>query len=419
MFLNKKYINFLFKAEIYKMKRKVVLAYSGGLDTSVILKMIQEKYDSDVVTVTLDIGQLDDLKEINEKSINAGSVSHYTIDAKKEFVNDFIFPSIKANGLYEGKYPLGTALGRPLIASKLVEVAKMEECYAVAHGCTGKGNDQIRLDVTIRALNPSLKIIAPVREFNLTRDQEIDYAKSHNIPISQKKSVYSIDQNLWGRAIEAGPLEDPYIEPLDDVLEWCTPIHNTPDKPEYLELTFLDGVPVAVDGEAMEGIKLINYVNHLAGSHGVGLIDHIENRLVGIKSREVYEAPAAVTIIEAHKDLEKLVLTSNQMGFKVSVEQKWAWLIYTGLWVDPLRKDLDRFIDSTQKKVKGKVKLKLFKGHVKVVGRSSPYSLYDSGLATYTSSSTFDQNAAIGFSELWGLSSRVAYNVGPLSKNEV
>ncbi len=401
------------------MKQKVVLAYSGGLDTSVILKMIQEKYNSDVVTVTLDIGQLDDLKEINEKSINAGSVSHYTIDAKKEFVNDFIFPSIKANGLYEGKYPLGTALGRPLIASKLVEVAEKEECYAVAHGCTGKGNDQIRLDVTIRALNPSLKIIAPVREFNLTRDQEIDYAKSHNIPISQKKSVYSIDQNLWGRAIEAGPLEDPYVEPLDDVLEWCTPINNTPDKPEYLELTFLDGVPIAVDGEIMDGVEIINYVNRLAGSHGVGIIDHVENRLVGIKSREVYEAPAAVTIIEAHNDLEKLVLTSNQMGFKTMVEQKWAWLIYTGLWVDPLRKDLDCFINSTQKKVEGKVKLKLFKGHVKVVGRSSPYSLYDSGLATYTSSSTFDQKAATGFSDLWGLASRVAYNVSSKSKKDV
>lgn len=401
------------------MKRKVVLAYSGGLDTSVILKMIQEKYDSDVVTVTLDIGQLDDLKEINEKSRKAGSISHYTIDAKKEFVDDFIFPSIKANGLYEGKYPLGTALGRPLIAAKLVEVAKKEGCYAVAHGCTGKGNDQIRLDVTIKALDSSLKIIAPVRDFNLTRDQEVDYAKLHNISISQKKSMYSIDQNLWGRAIEAGPLEDPYAEPLDDVLEWCKPINDTPNEPKYLELTFLEGVPVAIDGKVMGGVELINYVNHVAGSHGVGVIDHIEDRLVGIKSREVYEAPAAVTIIEAHNDLEKLVLTRNQMEFKTLIEQKWAWLIYNGLWIDPLRKDLDCFIDSIQRKVEGKVKVKLFKGHVKVVGRSSPYSLYDAGLATYTSSSTFDQKAAIGFSDLWGLSSRVAHNIGPKSEKDV
>ncbi|MFC1755048.1 argininosuccinate synthase [Thermoproteota archaeon] len=395
------------------MKKKVVLAYSGGLDTSVVLKWIQEKYDSDVVTVTLDIGQLDDLKGIDEKSRNAGSVSHYTIDAKKEFVNDFIFPSIKANGLYQGKYPLGTALGRPLIAAKLVEVAKKEGCYAVAHGCTGKGNDQIRLDVTIQALNPSLKIIAPVREFNLTRDQEVDYAKLHNISISQKKSVYSIDQNLWGRAIEAGPLEDPYAEPLDDVLEWCKPVNDTPNKPEYIELEFQKGVPIAVDGKEMGGVELIDYVNRIAGSHGVGVIDHIEDRLVGIKSREVYEAPAAVTIIESHNDLEKLVLTRNQIEFKTIVEQRWAWLVYSGLWVDPLRVDLDRFIDSTQKKVNGKVKVKFFKGHVKVVGRSSPYSLYDSGLATYTSSSTFDQKAATGFSDLWGLSSRVAHNIDP------
>lgn len=391
------------------MKRKIALAYSGGLDTSVALKWIQEKYDSDVVTVTLDIGQLEDISEIERKSRQAGGIKHYTIDAKKEFIQDYIFPSIQANGLYEGKYPLGTALGRPLIAAKLVEVAKKEDCFAVAHGCTGKGNDQVRIDVTVQAMNPHLKVIAPVREWNLTRDQEAAYAEAHSIPISPKKTVYSIDQNLWGRAIEAGPLEDPAVEPQEDIFEWIKPLGETPNEPCYLELEFRNGVPVAVDGEEMSGVELVSYVNRVAGSHGVGVIDHIEDRLVGIKSREVYEAPAAITIIEAHRDLEKLVLTRHQIAFKAIVEQQWAWLVYSGLWVEPLRKDLEKFISSTQKKVGGKVKVKLFKGSVRVVSRSSPYSLYDTGLATYTKSSTFDQKAAAGFSDLWGLSSRVAY----------
>ena len=393
------------------MKGKVVLAYSGGLDTSVAVKWIQEKYDSEVVTVTLDIGQLENVGEIEEKSRKAGSVAHYTINAQKEFIEDYVFPSIKANGLYEGKYPLGTALGRPLIAVKLVEVANKEGCYAIAHGCTGKGNDQVRLDVTVQSLNPKLKIIAPIRECNLTRDQEIEYAKSHGIPISHKASKYSIDQNLWGRAIEGGPLEDPSIEASNDVLEWSTPVEDTPNEPEYLELEFLGGVPISVNDKKMGGVELVNLVNHKAGSHGIGVIDHLEDRLVGIKSREIYEAPAAVAIIEAHKDLEKLVLTRNQVEFKAIVEQQWAWLVYSGLWVDPLRANLDNFIDSTQKKVEGKVKIKLFKGNAGVVSRSSPYSLYDSELATYSSSSTFNQKTAEGFTDLWGLSSRVAHNV--------
>ena len=393
------------------MKGKVVLAYSGGLDTSVAVKWLQEKHNSEVVTVTLDIGQVENVGEIEEKSRQAGSVAHYNINAQKEFIDDYVFPSIKANGLYENKYPLGTALGRPLIAAKLVEVAEKEGCYAVAHGCTGKGNDQVRLDVTVQALNPNLKIIAPIREWNLTRDQEVEYAKSHGITISPKASKYSIDQNLWGRAIEGGPLEDPSKEALDDVLEWSKPLRDTPDEPEYLELQFRSGIPIAINGKKMEGVELVNLVNQIAGSHGIGIIDHLEDRLVGIKSREVYEAPAAAVIIEAHMDLEKLVLTRHQVGFKAIVEQQWAWLVYSGLWVDPLRYNLDKFIDSTQKKVEGKVKVKLFKGNARVVSRSSPYSLYDSELATYSASSSFNQKTAEGFTDLWGLSSRVAHNV--------
>ena len=393
------------------MASKIVLAYSGGLDTSVALKWIQEKYRSEVVTVTLDLGQLENISEIEERSRQSGAIKHYTIDAEKEFIEGYIFPAIRANGLYQGKYPLGTALARPLIAAKLVEVAEKEGCYAVAHGCTGKGNDQVRLDVTIQALNPSLKIIAPVRDWNLSRDQEAAYAESKGIHLPPKTTAYSIDQNLWGRAIEAGPLEDPAAEPPEDIFEWIKPIQETPDEPAYLELEFHEGVPVSVDGEEMSGVELVAYVNRLAGSHGVGIVDHVEDRLVGIKTREVYEAPAAITIIEAHRDLEKIVLTRRQLEFKVGVEQQWAWLVYAGLWIEPLRKDLDALIDSAQRKVDGNVKVKLFKGNVRVVSRSSPHSLYDTGLATYTDSSTFDQKAAAGFSDLWGLSSRAAYKL--------
>ncbi len=394
------------------MKRKIALAYSGGLDTSVAIKWLQEKYDSDVVTVTLNLGQPEDIRSIEDLSKQSGGIEHHTIDAKKEFIEKYVFPSIRANGLYEGKYPLGTALGRPLIAAKLVEIAEKVGCYAVAHGCTGKGNDQFRLDITVKALNPNLKVIAPVREWNLTRDQEVAYANSHGIAISPNKTTYSVDQNLWGRSIEAGKLEDPTVEPPEDVFEWVNPVSKTPDKPRYLELKFHEGIPVSIDKEEMSGVDLVSYLNQIAGSYGVGVIDHIEDRLVGLKSREVYEAPAAITITEAHKDLEKTVLTRHQLSFKTVAEQQWAWLVYSGLWVEPLRTDLEAFINSTQKRVNGNVKLMLHKGSLRVVGRSSPCSLYDSGLATYTASSTFDQKAATGFSDLWGLASRVAYRVG-------
>ncbi|MEM2210373.1 MAG: argininosuccinate synthase [Nitrososphaerales archaeon] len=400
------------------MREKVVLAYSGGLDTSVAIKYFQEKYNMDVITVTVNIGQLEDLNEIAERAKALGAIKHYSIDALNEFAVNYIFPAIKANALYEGKYPLGTALGRPLIASKLVEVAEKEGANIVAHGSTGKGNDQVRFDVTIKALNPKLKIIAPVRDWNLSRDEEIEYVKKHNLPVEIKKSIYSIDQNLWGRSIESGPLEDPYSEPLPEVFQWTKPLDKTPDQPEYLELEFKGGVPIAVNGQEMDPVSLIQYVNKVAGEHGIGVIDHMEDRVVGIKSREVYEYPAATCIIEAHKDLEKLILTRHQLAFKSIVEQQWAWLVYSGLWVDPLRIDLQAFIDSTQRYVEGKVKLKLYKGGLRVVGRKSPYSLYNYALATYESKSIFDQRAAIGFINLWGLPSCLANSMSKEVKKE-
>ena len=390
------------------MRRTVALAFSGGLDTSVCVKWLQERYDADVVTVTLDLGQRDDLGEIEKRSRQIGAKNHYTIDAKEEFLKDYVYPSIMANALYEGKYPLSTALGRPLIGKKLVEVAEREGATAVAHGCTGKGNDQVRIDVTVRAMNPSLQVIAPVREWNMSRDEEITYAQRRGLPVKPSKSIFSVDQNIWGRSIESGPLENPDTEPPPDAFEWTASPEEAPDEPGYLDLVFTEGVPTRVNGRSMEPLKLVSYVNEFAGSHGVGRIDHIEDRLVGIKSREVYECPAASVIIEAHRDLEKLVLTRHELNFKAQVEREWAWLVYSGLWLEPLRLALDRFILATQHRVTGSVRLKLFKGSARVVGRSSEYSVYDLGLSTYGRGSTFDQKSAVGFIELWGLQSRIA-----------
>jgi argininosuccinate synthase len=390
------------------LRRTVALAFSGGLDTSVCVKWLQEKYDADVVTVTLDLGQRDDLARVAEKSRLIGAKNHHTIDAKAEFLKDYVFPAIMANALYEGKYPLSTALGRPLIGKKLVEVAEKEGADAVAHGCTGKGNDQVRIDITVRAINPKLDVIAPVREWNMSRDEEILYAQKKGIPVKPSKSIYSVDQNVWGRSIESGPLENPATEPPDDAFEWTVAPEEAPDEAGYLDLVFQEGVPVKVNGRSMEPLKLVSYVNEFAGSHGVGRLDHIEDRLVGIKSREVYECPAATVIIEAHQDLEKLVLTRHELDFKAQVEREWAWLVYSGLWLEPLRLALDRFILATQHRVTGSVKLKHFKGSARVVGRSSDYSIYDASLSTYGRGSTFDQRSAVGFIELWGLQSRVA-----------
>ena len=394
--------------KISKLAAKVVLAYSGGLDTSVSIKWIKEKYGLDVVTCTIDVGQKEDLREIGSRAKKIGAVNHYTIDAKEEFVKDYIWKSIKANSLYEGTYPLSTALARPLLATKLVQVAEKEGAVAVAHGSTGKGNDQVRFDVTVRALDPKLKVIAPVREWNMNRQDEIKYAQNHNIPISVSKSIFSTDQNLWGRSIESGPLEDPFTEPPEQAFEWCVPLENTPNKPEYLEIEFEKGIPIAVDGRKASPVNLINYVNSKAGLNGFGIIDHMEDRLVGIKSREVYECPAALTLIAAHKDLEKLVLTRHELAFKSKVEEEWSWLVYSGLWQEPLRSALDSFIDATQESVSGIVRIKFFKGTMRIVGRKSENSLYQHKLSTYDRTSTFDQNSAVGFIQLWGLPSIVA-----------
>jgi len=386
----------------------VVLAYSGGLDTSVSIKWIKEKYGLDVVTCTVDVGQQEDLSGIGERAREIGAVNHYQLDAKDEFAKDFVFPSIKTNSLYEGSYPLGTALARPLLAEKLVNVAEKEGAVAVAHGCTGKGNDQVRFDVTVKAMNPDLKIIAPVREWNMNREDEIKYAQKNHIPIKVSNSIFSIDQNLWGRSIESGPLEDPFVEPPEEAFEWCVPAKNAPDKAEYLEIEFEKGVPVAVDGKKSPPVDLIRYVNQKAGLNGFGIVDHVEDRLVGIKSREVYECPAALTLIGAHKDLEKLVLTRHELSFKSKVEDEWSWLVYSGLWMEPSRLALDSFVNTTQQRVNGTVRAKFYKGGMRIVGRKSENSLYQHKLSTYDHTSTFDQTAAVGFIELWGLPSRVA-----------
>ena len=391
------------------MTRKIVLAYSGGLDTSVLLKWLQQKYDAEVITVTLDVGQKENLEKIEEKAKNLGAIKHYSIDAKDEFVKDYVFPAIKANALYEGKYPVSTALSRPLIAEKLVEVAKKEGADAIAHGCSGKGNDQVRIEVSAKALAPEIDVIAPVREWGMTRDAEIKFAEENDIPIPVDiDKPYSVDQNLWGRSIECGILEYPEEEPPEDVFEWTVPPEKAPDKPEYVTIGFECGVPVSLNGEEMSPVGLIEALNEIGGRNGVGRIDHIEDRLVGIKSREVYECPAATIILEAHKDLEKLVLTRHEIMFKQIVDSNWSFLIYAGLWADPLREDLDAFIEKSQKPVSGEVKIKLYKGGLRVVGRSSPNSLYDLNLATYDIKTTFDQSLSAGFIELWGLPTRVA-----------
>ena len=388
------------------MKQKAILAFSGGLDTSVVVKYLQENHNMDVVTVTVDVGQGDNIKKITAKAKNLGVIKHYNIDAKKEFVTKFIFPSIKANALYQKKYCLATALARPLIAQKVLEIAKKEKATALAHGCSGKGNDQVRFDVTMRS-GSNLPIIAPIRDLNLDRTTELKFAKKHGIKIDTVAKKFSIDQNLWGRAIEGGLLENPFNEPPHDAFIWVK-TKNLPNKPSYLEIKFEDGIPVSVDGKQKNPVQLIEYINKKAGAAGVGIVDHIEDRVVGIKSREVYETPAATCLIEAHSDLEKMVHTKHETKFKSLVDDEWAWLVYSGLWQDPLRKDLESFIDQTQKSVSGTVKIKMFNGSLRVVGRKSKYSLYSHDIATYGKGSTFDQKLARGFVELWGLQSTEA-----------
>ncbi len=388
------------------MTGKAVLAFSGGLDTSVVVKYLQEKYDMDVVTVTVDVGQGDNQKQIATKAKKLGAKKHYNIDAKKEFVDNFIFPSIKANSLYQKKYCLATALARPLIAKKVLDIAKKEKVTALAHGCSGKGNDQVRFDITLRS-GSNLPIIAPIRDLNLDRKTELKFAKKHGIKIDAIAKKFSIDQNLWGRAIEGGVLEDPFKEPPSNAFIWIK-TKNLPANPSYLEIVFEKGIPVAVDGKRLNPISLIEYINKKAGASGVGIVDHIEDRVVGIKSREVYETPAATCLIEAHADLEKMVHTKHENKFKSYIDDEWSWLVYSGLWEDPLRADIDSFIDQAQKCVTGTVKLKMYKGSMRVVGRKSKYSLYSKKVSTYGKGSSFDQKLAKGFVELWGMQSTEA-----------
>ncbi len=388
---------------------KTILAYSGGLDTSVCIKWLQEKYKTEVITLTLELGQEEsDLKAIEEKAKKLGAIRTYSIDAREEFVKDYINPAIRANALYEGKYPVSTSIARPLIAKYLVKIAEKENADAVAHGSTGKGNDQVRFEVSIRALNSGLKIIAPVREWGLTRDAEIEYAKKNNIPIPLKKSPYSTDENLWGRSIEAGILEDPMIEPPEDAFEWTSSIENSPERAEYLEIGFEKGIPLSLNGKETGETELIKRLNSIGGTHGIGRIDMIEDRLVGIKSREVYECPAAIIILTAHRELERLTLTREENLFKEILDSKWAQMAYFGQWYEPLKNDLDAFTNKTQDVVSGNVRIKLHKGNAIVVGRKSPNSLYDLGLATYNKEDKFDHKAAEGFIRLWGLQSEIS-----------
>jgi argininosuccinate synthase len=389
-------------------KEKIVLAYSGGLDTSVSVKWIQEKYGYDVIALGLDVGEGKDLEAIKNKALNVGAIKAYMIDAKELLAKEYILPALKANCLYEGKYPLSSALSRPLISKLLVEVAEKEGAAAVAHGCTGKGNDQVRFEVSIQALNPSLKVVAPVREWGMTRDEEIKYAEENGIPIPvDLDNPFSIDANIWGRACEAGVLENPWAEAPEAAFDWTNPIELTPDTAEYVEIEFEQGVPVALNGEKLPLVQLIETLNTLGGKHGVGRIDHIENRLVGIKSREVYENPAALILINAHKELEFLTLTREVTQFKTQVEQQMAKIIYEGLWYSPIKPALDAFINETQKTVTGTIRVKLHKGNHTVVGRKSPYSLYNEELATYSKGDAFDHNAAVGFIKIWGLPTKV------------
>lgn len=399
-------------------KEKIVLAYSGGLDTSVAVKWLQDKYNYDVIAVALDVGEGKDLEFVKEKALKVGAIKSYVIDAKELFANQFVLPALKSNLLYEGKYPLISALSRPLIAKVLVNIAEKEGAIAVAHGCTGKGNDQVRFDVAFTALNPSLKIVAPVREWAMSREEEMKYAKENGIPVPVDiDNPFSIDQNLWGRSNECGVLEDPWAEAPEEAYDLTVNPVDAPDVPETIQITFKEGSPVSLDGEALSLDKLILKLNEIAGKHGVGRIDHVENRLVGIKSREIYEAPAALTLIAAHQELEALTLPREVAQFKPIVEQKLAQTVYDGLWYSPLTNALKAFIEETQIHVSGTVKVKLYKGHAQVVGRESAQSLYDFDLATYNAADAFDHNAALGFIKLWGLPTKVHSTVNQTHVN--
>ncbi len=387
---------------------RVVLAYSGGLDTSAILLLLREK-GYEVITVTIDVGQEDDLAGVEERAYKLGAVKHYTINAVKEFAENYISKAVKANALYEDRYPLGTALARPLIAEKIAEIAKKEGAEAVAHGCTSKGNDQVRFDLVLKyRLGDDVKIIAPVRELGLTRTASAEILRRHGFEPPGAHKKYSVDENLWSRSIEGGVLDDPAAPPPEEVFAWTVPPEKAPNEPLVLSIGFEKGIPVSINNEKMGLEKLVRLLNRLVGLHGYGRIDHIENRIVGLKSREVYEAPAALTLIEAHKDLEKLVYTPRELRFKKLLDEQWSDLVYQGLWVEPLRLVVEKAIDELNKWVTGEVVVKVYKGSLSVIGRSSDYTSYSKSLIDYDKGWYPSAEEAEGFIKIWGLHSLAA-----------
>ncbi|MBI4337142.1 MAG: argininosuccinate synthase [Chloroflexi bacterium] len=399
--------------------KKIVLAYSGGLDTSVAIPWLRERYTADVIALTLDVGQERDLSAVRQKALKSGAAKAMVVDAKQEFAQEFVWPALQAGAIYEGVYPLATALARPLIARHQVRVALAEGAYAVAHGCTGKGNDQVRFDVSTIALAPQLEVIAPARLWGMSRDEEKEYARARGIPVPESAGrTYSVDENLWGRSIEGEDLEDPWGEPPEAAFAWTRPVDKTPEKPIYLEIEFRNGVPIALNGEEMEGVALVLHLNRVAGECGVGRVDHVENRLVGIKSREVYEAPAATVLHAAHRALETLTLSKEQVRLKDLLAQQYADLVYNGLWFTALREDLNAFVQSTQRFVSGAVRVRLHRGACVVAGRKSPHALYQMALATYGAGDQFDHRAAEGFIKVYGLPVRTQTQVqlGPKTK---
>ncbi len=388
---------------------KCVLAYSGGLDTSVAIKWIAENYNVAVIALAVDVGEEKNYEAIRQKAEDVGAIEALVVDARQEFFTDFLTRGIAANLMYEHKYPAFTALARPLLAKTQVQVAQQKGAKYLAHGCTGKGNDQVRFEVTYAALAPDLQVIAPARQWNMTREQEMEYAQQHDIPVPVgKESPYSVDTNLWGRSVECGVIEDPTQEPPDDAWLWTVDVDDAADEPTYIQIQFEEGIPVALDGEQMAGPELVSRLNAMGGANGVGRINMMENRLVGIKSREVYEAPAATIILEAHRDLESLTLDRETLHFKAHLELRYAELVYYGLWYTPLREALDAFMAQTQKRVSGQVTVKLHKGTCQAVARESDWSLYDYGLATYDAADVFDASAAEGFIHIWSLPAKVA-----------
>jgi argininosuccinate synthase len=394
---------------------RVLLLYSGGLDTSVMLKWIQDEYGAEVVALTVNLGQPgEDFDVVRGKALDLGALECFVVDAREEFAHDYVLPAIKANALYGGGYPLFTALGRPLIAKIAVEKAREAGCDTVAHGCTGKGNDQVRIESTVVALDPGLKIIAPVRGWQMGREEEIEYARENGIPVKggTETTPYSIDDNLWGRSSEGGPIENIAEPPRDDVFELVTKPQDAPDEPEDVEVEFERGVPVALNGERLGLVELLERAGELGAKHGVGIVDHIEDRIVGLKVRDLYEVPAAAIILTAHKELEKLVGTIHQNNFKPALDNQWAFLVYAGLWYEPLLGDLNAYMDAVNEQVTGKVTIRLYKGHAAAVARSSPNALYDPALAGFgESGGLFSQQASPGFIELWSLQSRMAYAI--------